>query len=95
MAAPIKLGVRRAVVAVTPTIMIIGADTNLASTAAVPSTKAPTMLVACPIELGTLAPASLNPSKLINSMVSSRTLGKGTPCLDAYMLINNGLGINP
>lgn len=66
---------------------------NLASTAACPSTNAPTMLTVCPRLLGNLNPLSLKSSNTIIIANTSIIVGNGTPIREAIKLNNNFCGI--
>jgi len=69
-----------------------GALTNLASTAACPNTRVPTIFTACPIGAGILVPASRKRSN-INSIINRDTVvGTGTPWSEAEKLNNRGVG---
>ena len=67
------------------TIIIISGLTILASTAACPRIRPPTIPMVGPIGLGTLTPASFISSKAISSMRSSTIPGNGTSCLEDMM----------
>ncbi|MPN40910.1 hypothetical protein SDC9_188450 [bioreactor metagenome] len=68
--------------AVEAIITTTAGDTSLASTAACPTTTAPTMDKAWPMVLGSLIPASTSISKAIRSPKVSIKEGKGTPSLE-------------
>jgi multidrug efflux pump subunit AcrA (membrane-fusion protein) len=61
------------------TTVTIGAPIRPADTADSPITRAPTILTAWPIGLGSRTPASLNISNAIIIIPASTTAGKGTP----------------
>ncbi|MNE75336.1 hypothetical protein D3C80_1714830 [compost metagenome] len=89
---PVSLGLSRVVIPVSPTTITIGALTIRASTAAWPSTSAPTMLTACPMELGILAPASRRISKIVSMSTASTTVGNGTDKRAAAILSSSRVG---
>ena len=62
------------------TIIVIG-ETIEASTAACPSTRAPTILIAVVILLGLLISLSLSTSNTVINNIISKKVGKGTPSL--------------
>ncbi|MNR49755.1 hypothetical protein D3C85_1691750 [compost metagenome] len=72
--------------------MTIGALTIRASTAACPSTSAPTMLTAWPMEVGMRAPASRRISNIVSIISASTTVGKGTDSLAVAMLSRSRVG---
>ena len=76
------------------TTMIIGALTNRASTADCPSTSAPTIESACPMEAGVRSPVSRSRSKASSRMSASSTDGSGTPSRAFAMLMSSGVGIS-
>jgi hypothetical protein len=73
------------------TIIIIG-DINPASTAACPSTNAPTIDMEEPTTNGTLVSASLNISKLSQRSRASIKEGKGTPSRCILKFIRTEVG---
>ena len=74
------------------TITVIG-ETIPASTAAWPSTKAPTILMAADMLFGLLMSLSLSISNIVVSNIISNVVGKGTPSLCMARDINNLSGI--
>ena len=76
-------------IAVIETTMTIAADTIPASTAAVPTTKVPTMDTACPTAFGIRMPAS----RKISKVTSITTAGNGTPSRCAIKFVNKSEGI--
>ena len=94
ISAPAVLGLIREVtdvkaITITTLVLII-----LASTAACPITKAPTILNEVPSSPDVFVPASRNISNAVNNIIHSRNVGKGTPCLEADILSTNFIGNN-
>ena len=79
---------------VNATMMIRIGLTMLASTAACPRTKAPTIPIVCPSGVGTRTPASRISSREISIMRISKKIGKGTDSREPMMTSNNSVGIN-
>ena len=89
-----KSGMARDEIPVIATTIIRIGLTILASTAACPSTNAPTIPIVGPIGEGTRSPASRINSKESSIKKISNMIGKGTVSLDATIANSNSVGIS-
>ena len=92
MVAVIKFILIKVVMPVSAVMMITGALTNFASTAACPNTIVPTMVTAWPIGVGIRVPTSLKISNIKSMANKVKVVGKGTFCREAEKLNNKEVG---
>lgn len=86
-------GNTRLEMAVIDTSINIAADTSPVSTAAVPTTRVPTIEMDDPIALGIRTPASRKISKVTSIMIASKKAGNGTSSRCAIKLTRSSDGI--